>query len=53
MSGTMRFRSSPRRRHRARQRLWTVEFAVWCVAMLLISAAAGVFLTLIAEHFWR
>jgi len=34
------------RRHRAPERVWTPSFVLWCVAMMAVSAAAGVTLVL-------
>lgn len=38
------------RRHRAPTPLWTTEFVIWCVAMVLLSGAGGVLLAVIASH---
>jgi len=38
MTGTLRLRP----RHRRSEPVFTVSFAVWCVAMVILSAAAGV-----------
>jgi hypothetical protein len=43
MTGTLRLRTP---RHRRPEPLFTTSFAVWCVAMVLVSAAAGILLGL-------
>ncbi len=42
MTGTVRFRA----RHRRVTPLFTTSFTVWCVAMVMMSAAAGIVLGL-------
>jgi hypothetical protein len=38
------------RRRRMPTPLWTAEFVIWCVAMVLLFAAGGVLLAVIASN---
>lgn len=44
MTGTVRLRFRPR--HRRPEPLFSTTFTVWCVAMVMMSAAAGIVLGL-------